>query len=722
MKIINKVFSFIDIYTNNYILDNINLIKSIVIKNDSEAKLYNDYINFKYSSHTINLTDKFTWRYYKHLNAEYHDIDTPIYINSLDNNTNILLNKTNMQIHLKTHKELLKFGHFYYNIVSKYPEQELLIRSIITNTKFKNIQDIINASDFTIISYNDNLIEEYEKDIIYELQQYIDNYKVSKLIPYYQLADDLFLVSQYNIFYQYLFTKLLTIRLKNAKTLKAHSYHIYNYLASYHKLNKYINYLTKSQLYFLYRNLSYINNHVGRNNIFRILIDKLFTERNISLVNYRYNSLNTIDNNKLPNYHFNQYLLNNKNLPYSINNFTLEDIKDKEYKLAPGNLKEYNYSINKIDSKFKYSLYNNLLTKNLETSIIDNTDTVKYKLIPTLIDYLAYLIKNNLIDFIITINNPVVNKNITLNIKDSFKLFIYLLYKKNNIEITEFPEYTIKRVYKPILPSNDLLLQDNYRNFYFYNNLLNQIKIKIPLYNFISTSYSFYNFIFSIYNFNIGLWLLLCNFSHIDNEGQFTKIIDKLHTSDSLHFTDETVNHFLTRIGLESFTSYDGYILEPLIYNILNEIFDNRLDILNNYKYIQKALIEIFKKFNSYTVQLIDEYFVNNVLLTGQKDCRYSINNSKFAKLYFYDIYNLNVELFFISKKYYNIEFKEQLKLSSLITLYRHISLNESITLSLKNIRNIIIPITKNKILDFNITLTPVEPINNDTLLFLANH
>lgn len=722
MKLIDKTLSFTDIYTNNYILDNINLVKSIVIKNDNEAKLYNDYINYKHSNYSIDTTNKSTWRYYKHLNSEYHELDTPIIINSIDNNTTILLNKENIKIHSKTHKELLKFNSFYYSLVSKYPEQELFIRSVISDTKFINIQDIINAKDFTIISYNSNLIEEYEEDIIYELQQYIDNYKVSKLIPYYQLADDLFLVTQYTIFYQYLLTKLLAIRLKNAKTLKAHSYHIRNYLASHYRLDKYINYLTKPQLYFLYRNLPYINNHVGRNNIFRILIDKLFTERNISIVNYRYSSLTTLDNNYLPNYNFNQYLLNNKNLPYSVNTFTLEDIKDKEYKLVPGNQKEYDYNIDKIDFKFKNTIYNNLLTKDLETSIIDNTDTVRYKLIPTLIDYWAYLIKNNSIDFIVTINNPVVNTNIVLNTRDLFKLFIYLLYKVNNIEITEFPEYTIKRVFKPILPSNDLLLQGNYRNFYFYNELLTYIKSKVPLYNFISTSYNFHDFIFSIYKFNIGLWLLISNYSHMDNNGQIFRMIDKLHTTDTLHFTDETVNQFLNRVGLENFTTYDGYILEPLIYNILNEIFDNRLDILNQYKYIQKALIEIFRNFNSYTIQLIDNYFVNNIQLTGHKDNRYSISNIKFAKLYFYDIYNLNVELFSTNKKYYNIEFKEELEVSNSMILHEHIALNESVTLEIKNIRNILISLNKNNLLSFNATLSPTETIDNDRLLFLATH
>ena len=74
-----------NILANTYIKDTINLTKSINIKNDNEAKLYNDYIKLAYPTHLIDLSDKTTWRYYKHLMGEYHALDNPITITSLDN-------------------------------------------------------------------------------------------------------------------------------------------------------------------------------------------------------------------------------------------------------------------------------------------------------------------------------------------------------------------------------------------------------------------------------------------------------------------------------------------------------------------------------------------------------------------------------------------------------------------------------------------------------------
>ena len=146
--------------------------------------------------------------------------------------------------------------------------------------------------NFKIVSYTSTLVEENEHDLMFELQQAIDNYKHIRLIPYYSLSDNLFLTSQYHVFYNFILMKILAIRLKNAKTLKAHTFHIKNYLASHHYLDGSYTHLTKKQSLFLYRNLLYLDNHAGHNSTFNILIDKLFTDRNISIVNYIYKQEN----------------------------------------------------------------------------------------------------------------------------------------------------------------------------------------------------------------------------------------------------------------------------------------------------------------------------------------------------------------------------------------------------------------------------------------------
>ena len=358
ISIVEKVLNGANIYTNTYYNDTINLAKSIIVKNSIEALLYNDYIVSNYPKHTIDKVDKTTWRYYRHLMGLTHELDHPITLVSLDNGSTIPLTIDAIRIHRRTRSELLKFDKLYKSIVDKYPEQELYIKSVIVDNRYTDINEVIDLEDFSIVAYNYSLIEINEEDIVEELQDSINNYKVTRLIPYYNNSDDLFLVAQYSIFYTYLFTKLLSIRLANAKTLRAHSYHIYNYLSSHHNLDIYIKYLTKKQQLYLYRNLLYLNSHAGNNFVFNELIKNIFSERNIGVINYIYGQYNRVGKNYDVEYSFYQKLLNNKNLPFDFNNYSLEDIKRKEVKLLPGNDKEYSYHYKEIDQRFKYFRYN----------------------------------------------------------------------------------------------------------------------------------------------------------------------------------------------------------------------------------------------------------------------------------------------------------------------------------------------------------------------------
>lgn len=69
-------------------------------------------------------------------------------------------------------------------------------------------------------------------------------------------------------------------------------------------------------------------------------------------------------------------------------------------------------------------MFSSLLTKDLETIIVDNTDTVRHKLIPTIIDYWAYLLKTNKINYLVTVVDPITNTELKLTTKDLFKLFV----------------------------------------------------------------------------------------------------------------------------------------------------------------------------------------------------------------------------------------------------------------------------------------------------------
>ncbi len=623
--ITEKILGNNTLYTDKYYNDTICLAKSILFTCDKEARLYNDYIGIRYPTFTIDLTDKTTWRYYRHLSGQLHPLDPVVTVTSLDNATTIEVTSDNLKFHTSTRLELQKLGLYYAELVNRFPEQELYIKSIIATSPKVPIESLISYDDYTITHYNADLIEDNEDDIIYRLQDKLNNYKVRNLISYYALNDNLFMASQYHILYNFIVLSLLGIRLKNAKTIRAHSYHVLNYLASNHGLDTQYPNLTTKQALFLYRNLLYLNNHSGSNEVFNVLIQKLFTDRNISVLNYRYKQQSELNADYQTQYVFYQEKLNNDKLSVDQQTFTLEQLLNKEVPLAPSNQKQHDYHIKEVDNQLYNTLQNKLQTKDLETVVVDNSDSVREKLIPLMVDYWVYLIKTNRIDYLVTVTDPSSNNTTKLSTKDLFKLFIVLYYFQQDIKLTHFPDYLIKRVFKETHPTLNELT-----NHYFNvgtTQLTNAVTLlsSIPYYRNIYTSYMFYQFIDQVYQTNLNAWLHESNLSDPFDAGQYANSLKLLHQDTIYEFNDETVDYFLDRVKMIGVYSLSVSQTQALIYSLLNSLFDNRLGQINQFQSIQKALTEVFQCFNSYTTQIIENYSATSFTLVGPEEPRYRI-------------------------------------------------------------------------------------------------
>lgn len=621
--IIEQVLGNNSFYADTYIKETIQFVKSIVFINHNEAKSYNELIRKVYPSHVLP-EHKRDWRYYQHLLGNYYPLDKPVKTISVDNGFEIEVTKNTLFVHRKTRAEILKFGLYYDELIKKYPEQELYIRSVALDNLVTDIDELLILEDFTIVACNQVYIEENEDDLLKDLQTRINHHKHVWLIPYYAMLDNLFLSSQYHIFYNFLLTSILAIRLQNDKTMRAHSFHIRMYFASHHGLDKHLLFLTKKQQLFLYRNMLYLNNHSGKNHVFQKLIDVLFTERNISVVNYIFHQKGSFDLTRRVEYVYNQKLLNSKPLAYYPRDYSLAELGDKETPLAPGNKAEYDFNFKYIDDKNKYSLFSKLLTKDLETILMDETDSVRYKLLGILTDYWAYLVKNDLANFLIEVVDPVTNISTRMDAKDLFKFYVICLHAQNEIKLDEFPEYRIKRVFRPVQPTVNEIQKLFYEKRFEYIGYLNDILNVIPGYNNILTSFQFSEYISQVYKLNIGLWTLLANYGDMDTEGQMRMAIDTMHQTELYSFNDETVSAFLGRVGISDPRDYSRDVLTGYVFNILDTVFDNRLSFLNRLQKLQSALTDIFFNFNSYTVQLINNYYSGGHILAGVKDRRYS--------------------------------------------------------------------------------------------------
>jgi hypothetical protein len=624
-SIITSALGTDNILFTQYIYDNISLTRSIIVKNNTEANLYNIYVKLNYPSKPIDTSDPTTWRYYKHLTGQYHETDQPIVITSLDTGLSITLDKPTLNKHTKTKEELSKYSKLYDSTVASYPEQELFIKSILADSTYTNITDIINAPNYTILGYNSTYVEPNEDSLIHTLNQRLNNYSNIWLIPYYSNSDTLFCASQYLVLYQYLLTTILAIRQENCKTLQAHSFHIKNYLASNFGLDVQYDYLTRKQALFLYRNILYLKNHSGFNNIYNILITNLFNDRNISVVNYNYDQLSTPDTDNYITYKFRQNPIGDKTLLYSAAEYSLVDLQNKEVQVAPSNNNYYNYNYNSIDYKLKNTLFNTLLTKDIETLLIDATDSVQYKFMQTLVDNWIYLIATNRIFFLTSVVDTVNNKQLYLNQQDLYKLYVYLLHKVNGIDLKTFPTYTITRVYKDTIPDITTLMSSNYINYSWYKQELESIVTAIPLRPTVVYSFNdLSSYVDEVYRYDIALWTYLSNLHDIDDFGQFKNMTDFMTKVDYYTPDQETVTNFLNRVSLSEITTYDNTTLNNMLHSILNTIYDNKLDFLYNSVNVQKAMVAIFEKLKSYTVQLINTYYYQSPTLCGVRDTRYS--------------------------------------------------------------------------------------------------
>lgn len=645
VPLVERILGSNSLHTQNYLDKTLLLTKSIVLVNNSEATLYNDLVQQKYSVQ-VDKGNKRSWRYYLHLAGDYHQVDVAMRAVSWDNGEEIILDKESIYRHRATREELLKFGSYYRSIVDAYPEQELLLKSIINTTDRLNINQILELPNHSIISYNLDLVEPQETNLIPRLQERIHHYSISKALPYYALAENLYMAAMYFVLYQFIFMSIINLRLANAKTESAHSYHILNYLASHHRLDNSYPYLDRRQTLFLYRNLKYLNSHAGTNEVFYKLIDKFFTVRRVSVVNYQYKQKNTTDDTGAIEYRFVQKLLNDDNLVFDTRDYSLSEIADKEATVEPGNVKEYFFHSDEIDFKNQQSLEARLATKDLEISIVDNSEDVKHKLLPTTLDYWAQSLNLGINNHLVNFTDPIRGYELSLDSGDAFKLFTVLLHLQAGQRIETIPDYYISRVIRPQLPSNAELLNRLYKISPRLRNMVDDIRVATPRYSNIDSVSDFNNYVLARYKYNLGTWLYLSNIGDKHTNAQMEMVIEQLHYN-TIHYQDsENVGDFIRRISFPEVMDYTQDQLFTALTGLIKTVSMDLASSLERNKHVQNTLIEVLDKFKSYSTQIINQYNASEATLTNLEFPYFTLDDSAADNHIYYDLKPPIVNLF----------------------------------------------------------------------------
>lgn len=219
--------------------------------------------------------------YYKNLCGEYSELDTPMYITSVDTGEEVLFDKHLKTNHPKT-AAIYKIPSQEFEILcQKYPEQVGLIKSIVYPVT--DIQTAISAENFSLLAYDSSILHSNEREslvlclertlqYIYE-RWYIADYSYEKLYP----------ITFMGIIWAILPQALLAQRVRNIKTPYVHPLHIWEYLSA-KGLKSYRDILTDTQALYLYRNIDYILQNKGKKRTLEILAENLLKDLQVKLV------------------------------------------------------------------------------------------------------------------------------------------------------------------------------------------------------------------------------------------------------------------------------------------------------------------------------------------------------------------------------------------------------------------------------------------------------
>jgi hypothetical protein len=141
----------------------------------------------------------------------------------------------------------------------------------------------IDALDFEILSYDETLVEENEINLISELQQWIYRFVHRWNNDKFSVSDELYAASFIGVLATQLVPVLLNLRLRNCKTERVHSYHVWNYLGGYFELDKFKVGLTINQALFFYRNMEYLIGNRGSCRVLDFLNINIVIPSNLTL-------------------------------------------------------------------------------------------------------------------------------------------------------------------------------------------------------------------------------------------------------------------------------------------------------------------------------------------------------------------------------------------------------------------------------------------------------
>lgn len=601
-------------YYKLYIDSVIELASTIVIKSERSADVINNRITELYGTEPDPF-DKTTWKYYLNISGQYHPTDPIIEITSLDDLSKITFDRQTLINHPATLDAYKYNSRYYRELITNYPDMQQFIIGCLHPA---DINKAIDSEDGTVLAYPEYLVEENEENLIFNIEHWIKNYKFRWDNKQFNEAHDLYAAANLGIMYLHLIPLILNLRLQACKTREAHSFHVRQYLASHGYLDQYLDHLNLKQRLFLYRNICFIERNAGKNKILNWLIDRLLTERNIPISEYTMRH----DTSYLESTYYSNTSFRRRSITDVFSQTTkarptinLDELLNKEKLLTVGNPEYIADTQTQIDKKFKNSLSSVVLTKDLESSIVDYSDSETYTLTEIKLGHWLRNSSENLYTAVISFKDPVTSVDRSLNAFDSYVFWFYCYCKSMGINLDKIPKLRVFRSTRIETQTVDDLRQ-LVNNETVPDDLIQLlIDTKVAQLPDISVE-AFGDLVKDVYFAHKAQTIYLANEQNHGKRGQMQAIVDNLYETkeiDTLEIINDregvyynSYDQWLAAKGIVM-TNYDTAMYEALHLEIFKNATGGDFYTKTQLSELQKAMTAILTQLSSYSIQILTE-------------------------------------------------------------------------------------------------------------------
>lgn len=606
-----------------YIEQVLQLAETIVIKSTDSAEALNRYVADYYGSFMVDTTNPKSWKYYMNISGQYHETDTEMTVVSMDTLEPIVFSKETLALHRATARAYAYGTRQYRELVSQYPNQEMLILGILYPV---DIDTAIAADNGQILGYPPGLVEENEYSFIVKLQAWINGYIGRWVNTQYGLSDELYPATWLGIMYLQLVPTILNIRLEACKTNEAHSFHVRQYLASHGFLDTYLDTMTTKQALFFYRNIAYIERNVGKRETFDWLVEHIMSERYLPIGEYtmRHDLTNQPDE-LYPTIQFKKTALN---LGYGNNpndKASLKQLLDKQDNQARDNVLYKDEVLPAIQETMENSTSNVIATKVLESSMIDTANSSPYSREDILLNHWTWLASQDKYTAVVSVVNPRSGENMPMTAKEAYTFMWYAYTKSIGIDLVDVPKVVAKRVQRIPTPSSNKSLSaaavvdtsgagsvedlmsvvDN--AMISYETAQQALSMQPKIDTIISTE-AFYEFCDQVYQAAQMQRGLVASQEHAVKRGMVHAMISRIYSDSICELEPEGTTYdswFAARnLDVGKLSPVD---MEVLYQELISKATGADLNNNSSLKDLQAAMVKMLTQLSSYSVQIIAE-------------------------------------------------------------------------------------------------------------------